>query len=94
MSQGQDGLGVVEEVKYILEHPDRVKLLFFNGVMDLVCNHVGNEKFLYYLDWEGQEKWIESQRYSWQASSNDRDEIAGYVKEYDNLIFLRGTFPL
>lgn len=37
----QDGLGVVDDVVALLE--DNVQLLFFNGIQDLICNHVGNE---------------------------------------------------
>lgn len=43
---GNGGKGVVDDVVAILEHPSNVRLLFSNGVFDIVCNHVGNERFL------------------------------------------------
>ena len=42
----QDGLGVTDEIVRILEHPDEPRLLFFNGMNDMICNHVGNKKAL------------------------------------------------
>jgi carboxypeptidase D len=42
----QDGLGVTDEIIRILEHPDEPRLLFFNGMNDMICNHVGNKKAL------------------------------------------------
>lgn len=52
-----DGKGVVPDVVAILEHPDNVRLLFFNGMEDLICNHVGNELFLMNMAWSGQNDW-------------------------------------
>ena len=33
---GSDGKGVVPDMVEVLEHPDKVELLFFNGIMDMV----------------------------------------------------------
>jgi carboxypeptidase D len=52
-----DGKGVVSDVVAILEHADNVRLLFFNGMEDLICNHVGNEMFLINMQWSGQQDW-------------------------------------
>jgi carboxypeptidase D len=52
-----DGQGVVPDVIAILEHKDNVRLLFFNGMEDLICNHVGNERFLMNMQWSGQQEW-------------------------------------
>lgn len=81
----QDGLGVVDDVVALLE--DDVKLLFFNGLEDLICNHVGNEVMLMKLPWKHRDHWIESKRYSWTAAKET--EVSGYVKEFENLTFLK-----
>lgn len=86
----QDGLGVVDDVIAVLEHPDNIRLLFFNGMEDIICNHVGNEEFLNHMDWKGRDEWIQAKRYSWKAASEAESSISGYMKEYENLLFLKG----
>ena len=81
----QDGLGVVDEVVSLLN--DGVRLLFFNGMEDLICNHVGNEVLLMKLPWEHGNDWIQAKRYSWTAAK--QSEVSGYVKEFENLTFLK-----
>lgn len=86
--QHQEGKGVVNEIKNILNHKDNVQLLFFNGMEDLICNHVGNEMWLDNLSWEHAEQWSLSKRFVWKTTKN-RNEPAGYVKTYRNLSFLK-----
>ena len=84
----QDGLGVTKEVIQLLDSD--TKLLFFNGMLDLICNHVGNEVLLEKLHWKSQTDWISAPRYSWTASSqNPALGVSGYVKEFGPLIFLK-----
>jgi carboxypeptidase D len=86
----QDGKGVVNEVVNILNHPDKIRVLFFNGMNDMICNHVGNERFLDNLPWKSAQEWVTAQRYSWTANgANPEDGPSGYAKEYDNLTFLK-----
>jgi hypothetical protein len=85
----QDGLGVVPDVVAVLEHEDQIRLLFFNGIEDLICNHVGNEKLLENLPWSGRDNWIESKRYAWKAESESVTQVTGFMKEYENLLFLK-----
>ena len=85
----QDGLGVVADVVEILQHPTKPRLLFFNGIEDLICNHVGNEKFLEHLPWTGKDAWIQSPRFAWRAKDEVEGQVSGYMKEYDNLSFLK-----
>ena len=82
----QDGLGVMEDVKYLLGKG--IRLLFFNGVMDLICNHVGNELMLDKMEWTHQNDYVVAPRYAWM-SSLDGKKLAGYMKEYKNLSFLK-----
>jgi len=85
---GQDGLGVRDEVVRILSHGDKPRLLFFNGINDMICNHVGNEVFLDKLPWEHQEDWTLAKRMVWNPIFNS-DGPAGYMKEFENLLFLK-----
>jgi Serine carboxypeptidase len=69
----------------VLQHPDNVRLLFFNGVHDIVCNHVGNERYLWQLPWEHREEWTLAPRYAWLL----QNEVVGYMQEFKNLQFLK-----
>jgi carboxypeptidase D len=82
----QDGLGVTEELTRVLDHPSRPKILIYNGMRDIVCNHVGTERTLDNLHWHGNADWIVAQRYTFSPGST---RPVGFVKEFDNLIFLK-----
>lgn len=51
--QKHDGDGVVADITDVLEAG--VKIMFFNGMNDIICNHLGNEKVLDRLVWSGGE---------------------------------------
>ena len=89
--QHQDGKGVVEELVRVLDHPSRPKLLFFNGILDMVCNHAGNERVLDMLPWRHAKEWTTAKRFAWGGTNGDRNVFkpAGYVKAFQNLIFLK-----
>lgn len=85
-----DGQGVVEDIVAILEHTDNVELLFFNGMYDLVCNHVGNERSLDNMPWQYQKEWNQAKRYAWTASVDKKQKkISGYLREHRNLKYLK-----
>ena len=77
--------GVTQEIVELLDDAG-LNLLFYNGVYDLVCNHVGNEKALDHLKWEHQSEFLLAEGYAWASSDGN---IAGYIKEYKNLLFLK-----
>ena len=95
--QHQDGKGVVQEFINILEHKTKPKMLIFNGMNDMICNHIGNEKLLNNLEWKHRKEWTLAKRYVWEYKSkfvestddNNTSGPGGYYKEYDNLIFLK-----
>lgn len=73
-----DGVGVTKEVASVLE--GGLQLLFFNGQYDLICNHVGNEKWLTMLEWSGAQAYREAHRSSWIVDG----AVAGYIKTSGN----------
>lgn len=89
----QDGLGVTKELVEVLEHDTKPKLLIFNGMNDMICNHIGNEKVLDNLKWKHTKEWTLAKRYVWEFESTFIDHSthgpAGYMKEHDNLMFLK-----
>ena len=86
----QDGLGVVNDVVAVLDHASKPRLLFFNGIEDLICNHVGNEAALEHLPWRNTAAWLEAPRYAWTTKNpTATNPVAGYIKEYENLAYLK-----
>jgi Serine carboxypeptidase len=80
-----DGLGVVPDVVDLLNN--NVRLLFFNGIHDLICNHVGNENAVENFPWKFRDDYQTSTRYGWEAASTQ--QLGGYMKEHKNLQFLK-----
>eukprot|EP00593_Proboscia_inermis_P015804 CAMPEP_0171307848 /NCGR_PEP_ID=MMETSP0816-20121228/17895_1 /TAXON_ID=420281 /ORGANISM="Proboscia inermis, Strain CCAP1064/1" /LENGTH=122 /DNA_ID=CAMNT_0011790291 /DNA_START=371 /DNA_END=739 /DNA_ORIENTATION=- len=66
-------------------------MLFFNGMDDMICNHIGNEKFLINLPWENAAKFSQAERFSWYHDSSNRDGTApsGYWQTFENLHLLK-----
>mmetsp|Transcript_15444 Transcript_15444/g.29630 ORF Transcript_15444/g.29630 Transcript_15444/m.29630 type:complete len:674 (+) Transcript_15444:98-2119(+) len=92
----QDGLGVVDELVRVLDHPSKPQLLFFNGMNDLICNHVGNEKFLNALPWSKSTQYVLQSRHAWDSEVDPSTKgnfspgrPDGYVKHFENLTFLK-----
>lgn len=89
----QDGLGVTDEIVDILEHDSKPILLFFNGMNDMICNHIGNEKALDNLKWKHAKDWMLAKRNVWGYESAFVDGTTkgpvGYMKEFENLAFLK-----
>jgi len=80
-----DGLGVTGDVVELLN--DGVPMLFFNGINDLICNHIGNEIAVENFQWKHQGEYQTTTRYGWKAPSTGK--LAGYMKEYKNLMYLK-----
>ncbi len=81
----QDGLGVTHDVVELLNNG--VQLLFFNGVNDLICNHIGNEIAVENFRWDFQAEYQVAKRYGWKSPS--RGQLGGYMKKYKNLMYLK-----
>jgi len=92
----QDGLGVVDELVRILDHESKPHMLFFNGINDMICNHVGNEKLLDVLPWSKTSKYTQQPRHAWESGvdSSEKNNYQsgrpdGYIKQFENLSFLK-----
>lgn len=85
---GHDAIGVVPDIVQVLQDPSKPRLLFFNGVEDITCNHVGNEVALENLPWQGKEEYSRAERYAWWSSASSKS-ASGFMKEHDNLSFLK-----
>jgi carboxypeptidase D len=92
----QDGKGVVDELVRILDHESRPHMMFFNGINDLICNHVGNERFLDALPWSRASDYIQQIRHVWDAPVDPALKMNynvgrpdGYVKTFENLTYLK-----
>ena len=81
----QDGLGVTKDVVDLLDNG--VRMLFFNGIHDLICNHVGNEIAVENFQWKFQNQYQTSKRYGWKSDATGN--LGGYMKEYQNLMYLK-----
>ena len=85
-------MGVTQDIVELLNHSlddekELINLLFFNGLNDLICNHVGNEIALENLEWRYKEEYVMAKRYGWGAEATKM--VAGYFKSYKNLMFLK-----
>eukprot|EP00571_Detonula_confervacea_P006954 CAMPEP_0172320622 /NCGR_PEP_ID=MMETSP1058-20130122/40959_1 /TAXON_ID=83371 /ORGANISM="Detonula confervacea, Strain CCMP 353" /LENGTH=657 /DNA_ID=CAMNT_0013035917 /DNA_START=41 /DNA_END=2014 /DNA_ORIENTATION=- len=94
--QQQDGLGVVDELVRILDHESKPHMLFFNGINDMICNHVGNEKLLDVLPWSKTSKYTQQPRHAWESGVSNSEKVNytpgrpdGYIKQFENLSFLK-----
>jgi hypothetical protein len=69
-------------------------MLFFNGINDLICNHVGNEHFLDALPWSKASEYMQQPRHVWDAPvnpalKNNGGRPDGFVKTFENLTYLK-----
>jgi carboxypeptidase D len=94
--QHQDGMGVVDELVRILDHESKPHMLFFNGINDLICNHVGNEQLLDVLPWSKAMEYSQQPRYAWESGVDGSEKVNyipgrpdGYIKQFENMSFLK-----
>ena len=94
--QHQDGLGVVDELVRVLDHKSKPHMLLFNGINDLICNHVGNEQLLDVLPWSKTSQYIQQPRHAWESgvdaslkNNYTPGRPDGYIKQYENLSYLK-----
>ena len=81
-----DLISVNNEVARLLEET-RVKVLFYNGIEDGMCDHIGNERFLDSLPWKGRAEWVTADRRAWIPEALAAPY--GFVKQYQQLTFVK-----
>lgn len=79
-----DGVSTLNTISSLLQKGLRV--LFYNGQWDMMCNHYGTEKLLFNLEWNGSDAYQEAHKYTWRVQG--RQEPAGFAQQGGNLTFL------
>ncbi|OAD75096.1 hypothetical protein PHYBLDRAFT_111683, partial [Phycomyces blakesleeanus NRRL 1555(-)] len=64
-----------------------VRVLMFAGDMDWQCNWYGNKALSLGLEWPGKDEYQQAKDEVWRNS--DTRKIAGYVRSFDKLTFIR-----
>jgi carboxypeptidase D len=75
-----DGKGVIDDLVHIL-HSSRVRVLFYTGEYDMVCNHISLHQSLTQMKWKGTFGWKNSKETEWLINNN----TAGSFHQYGNL---------
>jgi hypothetical protein len=79
--------GVTSEVEGILQNYPDIRLVFYNGILDLICDHHGVERWLDRLKWDGSDEFTKAWRYGW-TPIYEGPPVA-YAKEKHQLSFLK-----
>lgn len=82
--QNFDGVSTLSNVQHMLQ--SGMKVLFYNGQWDMMCNHYGTEKLLLHLDWNGSAEYQEAKKYTWMAAH--RSDPAGFAQQGGNLTYV------
>lgn len=61
----------------------KYRILLYNGDCDAVCNFLANQWFVNALGLEEEVQWR-----PWLYNAGGEDQVAGFVKEYDNIAFV------
>ncbi|RLN89177.1 hypothetical protein BBJ28_00012671 [Nothophytophthora sp. Chile5] len=79
-----DGVSTLNKVQSLLQ--GGLKMLFYNGQWDMMCNHYGTETLLLNLDWNGSDAYQQADKYTWRVEG--RKEPAGFAQQGGNLTYL------
>ncbi|KAF9676641.1 hypothetical protein SADUNF_Sadunf08G0024100 [Salix dunnii] len=64
---------------------DGIKLLVYAGEYDLICNWLGNSRWVHAMEWPGQKEFVASPEVPFEVSGSE----AGVLKSYGPLTFLK-----
>lgn len=64
---------------------DGIKLLVYAGEYDLICNWLGNSRWVHAMEWSGQKEFVASPEVPFEVD----DSQAGFLKSYGPLSFLK-----
>ncbi|ETL25742.1 hypothetical protein L916_20457 [Phytophthora nicotianae] len=79
-----DGVSTLDKVDSLLQRG--LRMLFYNGQWDMMCNHYGTEKLLLNLNWNGSDAYQQAKKYTWRVQG--RKEPAGFAQQGGNLTYL------
>lgn len=79
-----DGVSTLEKVQGLLR--GGLRMLFYNGQWDMMCNHYNTEKLLLHLDWDGAAAYQDADKYTWTVEG--LKEPAGFAQQGGNLTYL------
>eukprot|EP00978_Attheya_sp_CCMP212_P001813 scaffold3764_cov50-Attheya_sp.AAC.4 len=79
--------GVTSEVEGILQNYPDIRLVFYNGMLDLICDHHGVERWMDRLKWDGHEEFTSAWRHGWTPLYEGPPVV--YAKEKHQLSFLK-----
>jgi carboxypeptidase D len=80
--QKQDGKGATAQLAAVLNAG--VKVVVYVGQFDVICNHLGVEKMLEHLDWQGRSDWLLADNFAYSVGG----QPVGYIKAHKNLGFM------
>ncbi|KAI4382703.1 hypothetical protein MLD38_008633 [Melastoma candidum] len=64
---------------------DGIQLLVYAGEYDLICNWLGNSRWVHAMEWSGQKKFVDSAEVPFEVDGSE----AGVMKSYGALTFLK-----
>eukprot|EP00879_Flechtneria_rotunda_P003621 GHRR01003858.1.p2 GENE.GHRR01003858.1~~GHRR01003858.1.p2 ORF type:complete len:135 (+),score=47.73 GHRR01003858.1:1563-1967(+) len=64
---------------------DNIRVMIYAGDRDLICNWLGNRRWVDQLQWQGSEGWSTAQEHAWSV----KDQQVGTVTSYDTLTFVK-----
>lgn len=79
-----DGVSTLANVQSMLNQGLRV--LFYNGQWDMMCNHFGTEKLLLTMDWAHADDYRDAKKYTWNVDG--KRDPAGFAQQGGNLTYL------
>ncbi|KAL3674156.1 Cell death protease [Phytophthora oleae] len=79
-----DGVSTLDKVESLLQ--GGLRMLFYNGQWDMMCNHYGTEKMLLNLNWNGSDAYQQADKYTWRVQG--RKEPAGFAQQGGNLTYV------
>lgn len=70
---------------------DDVRVLIYAGDQDLICNYLGNRRWVDQLEWSGKEKWAAVEDKEWYVKEGEASNPAkgGTAKTVETLSFVR-----
>ncbi|GMF15611.1 unnamed protein product [Phytophthora lilii] len=79
-----DGVSTLDKVQSLLQ--EGLRMIFYNGQWDMMCNHYGTEKLLLNLNWNGSDAYQKANKFTWRVQG--RKEPAGFAQQGGNLTYV------